>query len=133
MRGNQHHPKQRCAAFNLRAACRGGCRWVCTDMSDMYVRRTTSSHAEAEAGQVVFHAHFHVIPRNKDDKLLGLPKGSPSMLEAAEAKQMAAKIQKHLDPPVVAQDASSIDKLVPVLAVFCAILVGVVIKLSAHN
>lgn len=106
---------------------------MCTDMSDMYVRRTTSSHAEAEAGQVVFHAHFHVIPRNKDDKLLGLPKGSPSMLEAAEAKQMAAKIQKHLDPPVVAQDASSIDKLVPVLAVFCAILVGVVLKLSAHN
>ena len=102
-------------------------------MSAMYARRTTLSHAEAEAGQEVFHAHFHVIPRNKDDKLLGLPKGSASMLEAAEAKQMAAKIQQHLDAPVAVQDASSIDKRVPVLAVFCAILVGVILKLSAHD
>lgn len=85
-------------------------------------------HTEAEAGQVVFHAHFHVIPRNKDDKLLGLPKGG-DMLEAAEAKKMAAKIVEHLDEPTAVQDAPSI--MVPALLAVCAVLAGAIFKLAA--
>jgi hypothetical protein len=78
---------------------------------------------------VVFHAHFHVIPRNKDDKLLGLPKGG-DLLEAAEAKKMAAKIVEHLDEPTAVQDAPS-TVMVPVLLAVCAVLAGFVVKLSA--
>ena len=78
---------------------------------------------------MVFHAHFHVIPRNKDDKLVGLPK-SGDLLDAAEAKKMAAKIVEHLDEPTAVQDAAS-TIVVPALLAVCAVLAGFVVKLSA--
>ena len=81
---------------------------------------------EAEAGQVVFHAHFHVIPRNKDDKLLSLPKGG-AMLDPAAAKEIAGRIQAELDGPVSGGMA------VPLLSATCVVLVGVVAKLLADS
>ena len=53
-------------------------------------------NCEAAAGQMVFHAHFHVVPRSKDDKLLKLPAGAKEMLKPADAKEMAEKIQANL-------------------------------------
>ena len=84
---------------------------------------------------MVFHAHFHVIPRNKDDKLLSLPQGSKSMLEPAEAQKMAAKIQENLDSPTVQDDSptSYTGALVPALAATCAVLAGAVLKLSTQS
>jgi histidine triad (HIT) family protein len=34
---------------------------------------TVLQNNEAAAGQEVFHAHFHVIPRKKNDGLIKLP------------------------------------------------------------
>lgn len=45
-----------------------------------------------DAGQVVFHCHFHVIPRFPDDGALSLKAGRKDMLPAAEAAAMLAKM-----------------------------------------
>ena len=45
-----------------------------------------------EAGQVVFHAHFHVIPRFDGDKLVSLGASRTSMLTPDEAKPLLAKM-----------------------------------------
>ena len=99
--------------------------------------RLTALHcinlAEAEAGQMVFHAHFHVIPRNKDDKLLALPQSSKTMLEPSEAQKMVAKIQENLDAPAPPKSpetaASGSGVIVPVLTAACVVLGAVVVKL----
>ncbi|KAG7380105.1 Histidine triad nucleotide-binding protein 2, mitochondrial [Phytophthora pseudosyringae] len=49
----------------------------------------------AAAGQVVFHAHIHVIPRFKNDGLLTLPSG-PAMISKEDGEAMQAKIQHKL-------------------------------------
>lgn len=88
---------------------------------------------EAEAGQVVFHAHFHIIPRNKDDKLLTLPSGG-AMLDPAAAKEMATKIQAGLDAPASGGEGGAGGGMaVPVLSATCVVLVGVVLKLLADS
>jgi hypothetical protein len=52
---------------------------------------TVLQNNEASAGQEVFHAHFHVIPRMKGDKLVGLPKSAPEMISTEAATEMLAK------------------------------------------
>jgi histidine triad (HIT) family protein len=49
----------------------------------------------AEAGQAVFHAHIHVIPRFKDDGLIKLPAGQ-TMITKEDGAAMQAKIQTKL-------------------------------------
>ena len=50
------------------------------------------------AGQVVMHAHFHVIPRTEGDGLvrLGAHGGSGKMIDAAEAKAIGDAIRAAL-------------------------------------
>lgn len=43
------------------------------------------SNLGASAGQMVFHPHIHVVPRNKDDGVFTLPKSSSSMIGKEEA------------------------------------------------
>eukprot|EP00243_Klebsormidium_subtile_P007551 TRINITY_DN335_c0_g1_i2.p1 TRINITY_DN335_c0_g1~~TRINITY_DN335_c0_g1_i2.p1 ORF type:complete len:152 (+),score=20.24 TRINITY_DN335_c0_g1_i2:390-845(+) len=50
----------------------------------------------APAGQVVFHVHFHIFPREKGDGLLKWSHGSKSMLAPDEAKRVQEKIRKHV-------------------------------------
>lgn len=45
------------------------------------------------AGQVVFHAHFHVIPRQKDDGLVTLKPSASKMLSPEEAGALLTKMQ----------------------------------------
>ena len=45
-----------------------------------------------ESGQVVFQAHFHVIPRVKDDGVFMNPKGSKEMITSDQGKAMLAKM-----------------------------------------
>ncbi|POM61790.1 HIT domain containing hypothetical protein [Phytophthora palmivora] len=47
------------------------------------------------SGQVVFHAHIHVIPRFKDDGLIKLP-GGPTMITKEDGEAMQTKIQHKL-------------------------------------
>ena len=48
-----------------------------------------------EAGQVVFHCHFHVIPRFENDQAVKLkPPMSKEMLKAEDAKSMLAKMSE---------------------------------------
>lgn len=49
----------------------------------------------AAAGQAVFHAHIHVIPRFNDDKLINLPAGK-EMITKEAGQAMQAKIQTKL-------------------------------------
>ncbi|GMF22739.1 unnamed protein product [Phytophthora fragariaefolia] len=49
----------------------------------------------AAAGQAVFHAHIHVIPRYADDGLIKLPAGS-TMISKEDGAAMQAKIQTKL-------------------------------------
>ena len=50
------------------------------------------------AGQLVFHAHFHVIPRREGDGLVKLGRSAPAMLAPDAAKPVLAKIQGALGP-----------------------------------
>ena len=45
-----------------------------------------------DAGQRVFHAHFHVIPRNKDDNLFKNPTPSKEMINKDAAKEILSKM-----------------------------------------
>ncbi|KAK1931899.1 Protein hit [Phytophthora citrophthora] len=47
------------------------------------------------SGQMVFHAHIHVIPRFDDDGLIKLPSG-PGMITKEDGETMQAKIQTKL-------------------------------------
>lgn len=49
----------------------------------------------AAAGQAVFHAHIHVIPRFNNDKLINLPAGK-EMITKEAGQAMQAKIQTKL-------------------------------------
>jgi histidine triad (HIT) family protein len=49
----------------------------------------------ASAGQLVFHAHVHVIPRFAEDGILKLP-GGKEMIQKDEALAMLSKIQDKL-------------------------------------
>lgn len=51
------------------------------------------------AGQTVFHPHFHILPRFKDDKTLSLPASRGSMISPEEAKPVSDKIKEALKPP----------------------------------
>eukprot|EP00937_MAST-01D_sp_MAST-1D-sp2_P003352 g3352.t1 len=48
------------------------------------------------AGQEVFHAHFHVIPRTDGDDLMKLPKGAAAMISPDEANPMLARVKANL-------------------------------------
>eukprot|EP01063_Lacrimia_lanifica_P022070 TRINITY_DN29776_c0_g1_i1.p1 TRINITY_DN29776_c0_g1~~TRINITY_DN29776_c0_g1_i1.p1 ORF type:complete len:166 (+),score=87.25 TRINITY_DN29776_c0_g1_i1:62-499(+) len=49
-----------------------------------------------DAGQMVFHAHFHVIPRTKDDGLVKLGKSASDMLKPDDATPLLEKLQANL-------------------------------------
>ena len=90
---------------------------------------------EAAAGQMVFHAHFHVVPRSKDDKLLKLPAGAKEMLKPADAKQMAEKIQANLGAASGGGGGGAGEggAVVPLLFAAVAVLGGVVAKLLSDG
>ena len=52
---------------------------------------------EAAAGQIVFHAHFHVYPRWKDDGKLKLPPSAKEMIKSEEATALLAAMKENLD------------------------------------
>eukprot|EP00035_Acanthoeca_spectabilis_P022494 m.444076 g.444076 ORF g.444076 m.444076 type:complete len:146 (-) comp19042_c0_seq1:186-623(-) len=55
------------------------------------------ANAGADAGQMVFHTHFHVIPRFPDDKeFLGFPPSAKEMISADKAAEVLAKMAPHL-------------------------------------
>jgi len=45
------------------------------------------------AGQVVPHAHFHIVPRKEDDHLLHFP-SSKSMIEKPQAEKMVQLVKQ---------------------------------------
>ena len=49
------------------------------------------------AGQEVFHAHFHVIPRKNGDALMTLPKGASAMIAPDAANPLLEQIKANLD------------------------------------
>lgn len=49
------------------------------------------------AGQMVPHAHFHVIPRKTDDKLITLPASASEMIAPEVAAKMVEDIQGKLE------------------------------------
>lgn len=53
----------------------------------------------AEAGQSVFHPHFHIVPRTADDGLHKYPASATEMLDKEKAAPLMAKIQEALNPP----------------------------------
>lgn len=53
----------------------------------------------ADAGQTVFHPHFHVIPRKAGDKLVTPPESAKAKIEAAVADPVVEKIEAALNPP----------------------------------
>jgi len=53
----------------------------------------------ADAGQTVFHPHFHIVPRTKDDKLMTYPASAKAMISKDVADPMVAKIVEALNPP----------------------------------
>lgn len=52
----------------------------------------------ADAGQVVMHPHFHIVPRFADDKLHSYPQ-SGEKLSDEKAEPVLKKIQEALNPP----------------------------------
>ncbi|KAL8446340.1 hypothetical protein Emed_005077 [Eimeria media] len=50
----------------------------------------------AAAGQVVFHLHFHVVPRVEGDKLLSQFASSKTMITDKDAAPILEKIKAHL-------------------------------------
>lgn len=52
-----------------------------------------------DAGQSVFHPHFHIIPRHKGDELFKPPASSKDMLTAEAAKPILEKVTLALNPP----------------------------------
>eukprot|EP00038_Savillea_parva_P014843 m.12249 g.12249 ORF g.12249 m.12249 type:complete len:145 (-) comp2923_c0_seq1:86-520(-) len=54
------------------------------------------ANAGSDAGQVVFHTHFHVIPRFSNDKLIQLPASAKEMITGDKAKEVLAKLQAHV-------------------------------------
>jgi len=53
----------------------------------------------ADAGQVVFHPHFHIVPRTKDDNLHKYPPSAKEMITAEAATPMQKQIEEALNPP----------------------------------
>jgi len=51
------------------------------------------SNLGAEAGQMVFHPHVHVIPRTKDDEMLTMGPSSTEMIDKDEATEFAAEMK----------------------------------------
>jgi len=50
------------------------------------------------SGQTVFHPHFHIVPRMKDDGVHKYPASAKEMLAADAATPMQAKIEEALNP-----------------------------------
>eukprot|EP00667_Euglena_gracilis_P025348 EG_transcript_29716 len=48
------------------------------------------------AGQEVFHAHVHVLPRKENDQLVALPKSAPQMISKEDGTAMREKIVAEL-------------------------------------
>lgn len=57
------------------------------------------NNSGADAGQTVFHPHFHVIPRKKDDGLITPPKNAKDMITAEAAEPVQKKVVEALNPP----------------------------------
>lgn len=51
------------------------------------------SNAGAEAGQIIFHTHFHVIPRFKTNDSM---ESASTMVDKDEATESLTELQKHL-------------------------------------
>ena len=43
--------------------------------------------------EMVFHTHFHVLPRTKDDGVLQLPASAKDMISKDDAEAMLAKMK----------------------------------------
>jgi len=54
------------------------------------------SNLGAEAGQIVFHPHVHVIPRMQDDELLKMGPSSSSMIDKDEAGEVISEMKNVL-------------------------------------
>jgi len=65
------------------------------------------------AGQTVFHAHFHIIPRKEDDKLITLPASASSMIGKDEALKVKDDITNKMSaaPKLVRQLSERSDTL----------------------
>lgn len=70
----------------------GFSRWQATGSDGINVLHNGGS----SAGQVVFHLHFHVVPRFEGDGLFSQFASSKTMITQEEAAQILAKIKSHL-------------------------------------
>jgi len=52
-----------------------------------------------DAGQTVFHPHFHIVPRHKDDGLDPYPASAKEMISSDAAAPTVSKIVAALNPP----------------------------------